>query len=294
MSSDPPPPTKIFVGKLSDSATSDNLRPLFEAYGDVRECDVLSGYGFVHMATGEEADRAIANLDGCEFMGSNICVEKSTGRKKAGGPRGGGGGGPMRGRGGGRGGGFRDRGRGGGGYRGGGGDRNNEYTPYDRNGYDRKPQSSYNRNGYDGGYDRHPPPAPGGRDYPPRDDGYRPPPPRAADPYAADPYPAARDPYPAARDPYPPAARDPYPPAARDPYPPAARDPYASADPYAAPEPSSYYSTPSASGMYDRRSPQAAAAKAYADPYAQRNTGYEDRGYSTGYSTRGGGRPAPY
>jgi len=265
MSSDPPPPTKIFVGKLSDRATSDNLRPLFEEYGEVRECDVLSGYGFVHMATGEEADRAISNLDGCEFMGSNICVEKSTGRKKTGGGRGGGrGGGPMRGRGGGRGS-FRGRG-GGGGYGGGGyggGDRN---TPYDRNGYDRRPQANYNRNGYNDGYDRRPPP-PGGRDYPPRDDGYRPPPPRA-DPYAES-YPPVRDPYPPARDPYVP--------------PPAA-------DPYAAPDPYSY----SAGGgdMYNRRSPQAAAAKAYADPYAQRTTSYDDRGYS-GYS-RGGGRSAPY
>jgi len=272
MSSDPPPPTKIFVGKLSDRATSDNLRPLFEAYGEVRECDVLSGYGFVHMATGEEADRAIGNLDGCEFMGSNICVEKSTGRKKTSGGRGGGrgGGGPMRGRGGGGRGSFRGRGGGGGGGRGGygGGDRNNGYSPYDRNGYDRRPQANYDRNGYDQGYDRRPPP--GGRDYPPRDDGYRPPPPRA-DPYAAS---------------YPPAARDPYP---------APRDPYAS-DPYAAPDPYSSYSAGGGGGggssMYDRRSPQAAAAKAYADPYAQRNTGYDDRGYS-GYS-RGGGRSAPY
>lgn len=258
MSSDPPPPTKIFVGKLSDRATSDNLRPLFEAYGEVRECDVLSGYGFVHMATGEEADRAIGNLDGCEFMGSNICVEKSTGRKKTSGGRGGGGrggGGPMRGRG--RGGrdSFRGRGGGGGGRGGGyGGDRNNGYSPYERNGYDRRPQANYDRNGYADGYERRPPP--GGRDYPPRDDGYRPPPPRAH-PYA-----------------------DSYQP--REPYPPA-RDPYTSSAPDAA------YS---AGDMYNRRSPQAAAAKAYADPYAQRNTGYDDRGYS-GYS-RGGGRSAPY
>jgi len=262
MSSDPPPPTKIFVGKLSDAATSENLRPLFEEYGEVKECDVLSGYGFVHMATGEEADRAIANLDGCEFKGSNICVEKSTGRKKATGSRGRGGG-PMRGRGGGRG---SFRGRGGGGY--GGGDRNNSFTPYDRNSYDRRPPPppSYSRNGYNDAYDQRPPPAPLGRDFPPRDNGYGPPPPRS-DPYA--------ERYPPARDAYPPA-----------------RDPYASStDSYAA-RPDTYSSYSSGSDMYSRRSPQAAAAKAYADPYAQPATGYDDRGYS-GYS-RGGGRSAPY
>ena len=40
-------PVKIFIGNLSSDTTADDLRPLFEAYGDVAECDVLRNFGFV-------------------------------------------------------------------------------------------------------------------------------------------------------------------------------------------------------------------------------------------------------
>ena len=39
--------TKIFLGNLSDSATPDVVRPLFEAFGTVVEADVIKNYGFV-------------------------------------------------------------------------------------------------------------------------------------------------------------------------------------------------------------------------------------------------------
>jgi len=40
-------PTKIFVGRLSEGTSSDEVRTLFRKFGAVTECDVLSGYGFV-------------------------------------------------------------------------------------------------------------------------------------------------------------------------------------------------------------------------------------------------------
>ena len=40
-------PTKIFVGNLAYGVTSDLIRPLFEHYGIVTECDVLGNFGFV-------------------------------------------------------------------------------------------------------------------------------------------------------------------------------------------------------------------------------------------------------
>lgn len=38
---------KIFVGNLADKTTADDLRPHFEKYGKVVECDVVKNYGFV-------------------------------------------------------------------------------------------------------------------------------------------------------------------------------------------------------------------------------------------------------
>ncbi|XP_047110159.1 RNA-binding protein 4.1-like isoform X1 [Schistocerca piceifrons] len=94
-----PPKTKIFVGRLPEHAQVQELRALFEQYGVVTECDILNRYGFVHMKTEEMAAAAIEALNNAEFMGVQISVEQSTGKKsgRGGGYRGGFG--PMRGRG---------------------------------------------------------------------------------------------------------------------------------------------------------------------------------------------------
>ncbi|XP_059485894.1 RNA-binding protein 4.1-like isoform X2 [Neocloeon triangulifer] len=145
-----PPKTKIFVGRLPENATAPDLRRLFERYGVVTECDILNRYGFVHMQTEEMALEAISNLDNYNFMGSQISVEQSTGKK--GGRGGRGGGGPMMR--GGRGG----RSFGGGyGGRGGPPSRGPPYTrevprEYDRRGPSGPPQP---RNGYGGGYEEY-------------------------------------------------------------------------------------------------------------------------------------------
>lgn len=38
---------KIFIGNLGDKTTTDDIKPLFEKYGKVVECDVVKNYGFV-------------------------------------------------------------------------------------------------------------------------------------------------------------------------------------------------------------------------------------------------------
>ena len=40
-------PTKIFVGRLAEGTTSDDILALFRKFGTVKECDVISTYGFV-------------------------------------------------------------------------------------------------------------------------------------------------------------------------------------------------------------------------------------------------------
>ncbi|XP_055944153.1 RNA-binding protein 4.1-like isoform X2 [Argiope bruennichi] len=71
------PKTKIFVGHLPDGCTDDDLRALFEKYGEVTECDVINKYGFVHMATPEQAAEAVKQLNNYNLMGSTISVEPS-------------------------------------------------------------------------------------------------------------------------------------------------------------------------------------------------------------------------
>ncbi|XP_045624037.1 polyadenylate-binding protein 3 isoform X1 [Procambarus clarkii] len=75
---------KIFVGNLSDFATSTDIREVFETYGRVAEADVMKNYGFVHMKDEEEGQAAIRALNGHMLRGKPMVVEASTGTRKNG------------------------------------------------------------------------------------------------------------------------------------------------------------------------------------------------------------------
>src|SRR6478735_5641668 len=119
--------TKLYVGNLSFRTTSEELREAFAAVGTVESASVIEdretgrsrGFGFVEMATPEEAAAAIEQLNGKDFGGRNLTVNEARPRTDRG-PGGGGGygGGGNRG-----GGGYGGGGGGGGGYGGGGGGR---------------------------------------------------------------------------------------------------------------------------------------------------------------------------
>lgn len=38
---------KIFIGKIPEKTVAQDIKPLFERYGKVVECDVVKNYGFV-------------------------------------------------------------------------------------------------------------------------------------------------------------------------------------------------------------------------------------------------------
>jgi RNA recognition motif-containing protein len=108
----------IYVGNLPHKVTEDELRQAFEEFGQVTEVRLImdkfsgesKGFGFVEMPSKDEAEKAIAEMNGKEFMGRALNVNEA--RPKT--DRGGGGGGGRRGgfgggRGGGGGGGGRDR-----------------------------------------------------------------------------------------------------------------------------------------------------------------------------------------
>lgn len=120
--------TKLYVGNLSFKTTSDDLRDHFAQAGAVESASVIEdretgrsrGFGFVEMATPEDAQAAIEQFNGKDLNGRNLTVNEA--RPKT--DRGGGGGGGY--------GGGRDRGGYGGdrgGYGGGGGGGRNDREP---------------------------------------------------------------------------------------------------------------------------------------------------------------------
>lgn len=80
----------IYVGNLSYKVTSDDLIQVFAEYGTVsrvhlptdRETGRLRGFGFVEMASEAEEAAAIAALDGAEWMGRDLKVNKAKPREE--------------------------------------------------------------------------------------------------------------------------------------------------------------------------------------------------------------------
>lgn len=110
----------IYVGNLSWSLKDQDLANLFASFGEVTSAKIVTdkftqrskGFGFVEMANDDQAQAAIAQLNGSEVEGRNIVVNESRPKQE------GGGGGGFKKRSFGGGGGFK---KGGGGYNKGGG-----------------------------------------------------------------------------------------------------------------------------------------------------------------------------
>jgi len=111
----------IFVGNLSFNTSEDELRQIFEPFGQVDRISIMTdrdtgrsrGFGFVEMTNDEEGEKAITALNGSSVGGRTINVNEARPKTERSGFGGGGGGGG------------RDRGDRGG--RGGGGGRRDRY-----------------------------------------------------------------------------------------------------------------------------------------------------------------------
>ncbi len=76
---------KLYVGGLAYSVTDEQLHQLFASYGTVQSAKVVTdrdsdrsrGFGFVEMSTQEEAQKAMAALNGTQHEGRNLTVDLS-------------------------------------------------------------------------------------------------------------------------------------------------------------------------------------------------------------------------
>lgn len=79
----------IFVGNLAFSTTDHDLRQLFEPYGVVDKCQVVTdretgrsrGFGFVEMPDSNAAKAAIDGLHGTQFSGRPLTVNEAKPRE---------------------------------------------------------------------------------------------------------------------------------------------------------------------------------------------------------------------
>jgi RNA recognition motif-containing protein len=79
----------IYIGNLSYQATVDDLTEVFSEYGAVkrvslpmdRETGRMRGFAFVELEEDGHEDTAIAELDGAEWMGRQLKVNKAKPRE---------------------------------------------------------------------------------------------------------------------------------------------------------------------------------------------------------------------
>src|SRR5207302_6230463 len=82
----------IYLGNLSYGATENSIKDLFEGFGQVTTVKIVTdrftgssrGFGFVEMPNEDEAQRAIAELNGKDFEGRKIVVNESRPRETTG------------------------------------------------------------------------------------------------------------------------------------------------------------------------------------------------------------------
>jgi RNA recognition motif-containing protein len=82
--------TKLYVGSLPYSTTEQELSELFAQHGSVQSAKVITdrytgqsrGFGFVEMATAEEAQKAITALNGTALGGRTLVVNEARPQEK--------------------------------------------------------------------------------------------------------------------------------------------------------------------------------------------------------------------
>ena len=83
----------IYIGNLSYQVGEEDLKQVFAEYGTVkkaqlpidRETGRVRGFGFIEMSSDAEEEAAIAALDGSEWMGRSLKVNKAKPREERGG-----------------------------------------------------------------------------------------------------------------------------------------------------------------------------------------------------------------
>lgn len=81
----------IYVGNLPWRTTADDLRALFEPYGEVENARIVTdretgrsrGFGFVDMADNEAGQKAIAELHNYDYGGRPLTVNEAQSRQGA-------------------------------------------------------------------------------------------------------------------------------------------------------------------------------------------------------------------
>ncbi len=80
----------IYVGNLSYEVTQEDLKQVFAEYGNVKRVNIptdretgrVRGFAFVELEVEADEEKAIEDLDGAEWMGRDMRVNKAKPRER--------------------------------------------------------------------------------------------------------------------------------------------------------------------------------------------------------------------
>ncbi|KAG0296811.1 serine arginine-rich splicing factor [Linnemannia gamsii] len=75
-------PTRVYLGHLSRDASDRDIERLFKNYGHIREVTVKNGFGFVDFDDSKDADDAVHDFHGKDFLGERLVVEIARGERR--------------------------------------------------------------------------------------------------------------------------------------------------------------------------------------------------------------------
>lgn len=81
---------KMYVGNIAFNTTEQDLRDLFSEYGEIESLKIMKdqftewsrGFGFIEMVDEKDAKKAIATLNGKDFMGKSLTVAEARPQQK--------------------------------------------------------------------------------------------------------------------------------------------------------------------------------------------------------------------
>jgi len=81
---------KMYVGNIPYNATEEDIRELFSEYGEIDSLKIIQdqftgqskGFGFIEMASEEDAKKAMAGLNEKDFMGKSLRVAEARPQQK--------------------------------------------------------------------------------------------------------------------------------------------------------------------------------------------------------------------
>ncbi|KAG2190538.1 hypothetical protein INT46_001674 [Mucor plumbeus] len=74
--------TRVYIGRLARDATKRDLERLFKNYGDIREINVKTGFGFVEFSDERDAKDVVYDFHGKSFLGERLIVEIARGARR--------------------------------------------------------------------------------------------------------------------------------------------------------------------------------------------------------------------